>query len=156
MFQPEARVGTGRGLRRCLDAGQRRRKSTVRPEELGGFDEGHIRIGGEGPDARDEAAGFQQVQIAVGGGVGERGVAGDIRLVQQPARAVSGQRHHALEVRQAGDGAQLAQIALQVSLDVGGKPEGAVGVARDGQRGRITASQQPGRPVAAFLGPFPE
>ena len=49
---------------------------------------------------------------------------------------------------------RLAQIALQVSLNVGGKPERAVGVARDGQRGRITASQQPGRPVAGFGRPL--
>ena len=28
--------------------------------------------GGEGPDARDEAAGFQRIQIAVGGGMGAR------------------------------------------------------------------------------------
>ena len=92
-------------------------------------------------------------RIAVMGAAGRMGKT-LIESVQQASGAVRGQRHHALEIRQAGDGAQLPEIALQVRLDIGGKPKRAVGVARDGERWRVTASQQPGRPVASFGRPL--
>jgi len=55
LFQPESGVRTGRGLCRCLDGRQGRSEAAIRPEQLGRFDQGHIRVSGEGPDAPDEA-----------------------------------------------------------------------------------------------------
>jgi len=73
------------------------------------------------PDLISKAPGFQQIEVAVSGGMRERGIASDVGLIEQPPRAVSGQRHHALKIRQAGNRAQLAEVPLQVGLDIGGK-----------------------------------
>jgi len=59
--------------------------------------------------------------------VAERSIAGQISLVEQLARSLRGKSHDALEVRQAGDCAQVAQIAFQIGLDVCRKPQAAIG-----------------------------
>ena len=81
------------------------------------------------------------------------GVARQFGLVEQATDPVGGQRHESLEIRQAGDGAELSQIAFQIGLHIAGEPKIAA-LVRSGVHSRgKAAAQQPVRPVAGFLGP---
>ena len=84
----------------------------------------------------------------------QRGVARQFGLVEQAAGPVGGQRHEPLEIRQAGNRAQLSQVALQIGLHVAGEPEIAAFFRGGSHGGGETATQQPVRPVASFIRPI--
>jgi hypothetical protein len=60
LFQPKAGVVTVQSILWTLDARQGRGEAAIRPEEFGRFDDGGGGIGGEGFDAGDKAASFEQ------------------------------------------------------------------------------------------------
>jgi len=114
LLQPESRVHARRHIGGRPDSGQPGGKAAIRPEQFRRLDQRGRRIGRQRADARNQAAGFQQVQISVRGRVAERGIAGQVGLVEQLACPLRGKLHHALKIRQARDVALPPQPATTI------------------------------------------
>jgi hypothetical protein len=90
----------------------------------------------------DLEAGFEKVQVAVGGGLSEPGVAAEIGLVQQVADAVYSQPHETPEVGERRHLGEVPEVSFEVGLDEAVEPERPL-AARAGERcGRHPAPQQ--------------
>jgi len=143
LLQPETRVHAGRYIGRRFDSGKPGGKAAICPEQLWRLDERGRWVGGKRSNARNQATGLQQVQIPVRGRMTERRVARQVGLVENLAGALRGQHHDSLKIGQAGDGAQLAQIPLQISLHIRREPQAAVRFRSDLQCWREATAEQP-------------
>lgn len=125
LLEPETDVRPFRELILTPDARQERREAGVGPEKLRCLHQGRGRIRRVGRHPGEQVPRLDEIEVAMGGGLGEGGVAGDLRLVEKPARPVRSNRHQPLKVWQARHVAELPEIPFEIGLDVSGKPEPA-------------------------------
>lgn len=133
-------------------AGEEGRQAAVQHVELRGLDE---TLGGgarEGHQALHDAARLEHRGPAAGGGGRDTAVPGELRVAQELGAARGAEPQEALEGLEVPDLHELADVALEVRLEVARHPQPQVDPAVQARLGEGTPEQLAGGARARFVG----